>query len=281
MLILSLSPLPSMTAMHLQIEHHTEYRYETAVRYSIQELRLKPPNSHGQSIKNWKILTPIKGKTNQDAFGNEYQIFVQDAPYKSMSISAKGEVITTGGYEYTDLESAVSPYYLLQQTRLTLPSPEMLTYFKKLLPKKADLDSVLELASAIQNIIPYQSGITNFATTAMPSFAMKTGVCQDHSHIMLSLCRAANIPARYVSGYFFAEDSPNLASHAWVDICTDIDKAKWLSIDVTHACITDNRHIRLAIGRDYYSAAPIKGIRSGGGQEELSARISIHQTKVL
>ena len=151
MLILSLSPLPSMTAMHLQIEHHTEYRYETAVRYSIQELRLKPPNSHGQSIKNWKILTPIKGKTNQDAFGNEYQIFVQDAPYKSMSISAKGEVITTGGYEYTDLESAVSPYYLLQQTRLTLPSPEMLTYFKKLLPKKADLDSVLELASEFCN----------------------------------------------------------------------------------------------------------------------------------
>lgn len=167
-----LLPLPNMTAMHLQIEHHTEYHYETAVRYSIQELRLKPPNSQGQSIKNWKIFTPIKTKTNQDAFGNEYQTFVQDTPYKSMSISAKGEVISTGGYEYTDPESAVSPYYLLQQTRLTLPSPEMMAYFEKTLPKKAGLDSVLELASAIRNTITYQSGITNFATTAMQSFAM-------------------------------------------------------------------------------------------------------------
>ena len=51
--------------------------------------------------------------------------------------------------------------------------------------------------------------------------------------------------------------------------------------DVTHACVTDYRHIRLAIGRDYYSAAPIKGIRSGGGKEELDAKISIQQVKVL
>lgn len=270
-----------MTAIHLQIEHHTEYHYETTVRYSIQEVRLKPLNTQGQSIKNWKIFTPIKAKVNQDTFGNEYQTFSQDTPYKSMNISAKGEVISTGAYEYTDPDSTVSPYYLLQQTRLTLPSPEMLTYFEKSLPKKADLDSVLELASAICNAIAYQPGITNSATTATQSFASKIGVCQDHSHIMLSLCRAAKIPARYVSGYFFAEDSSNLASHAWVDVCNDIDLAKWFSIDVTHACATNNSHIRLAIGRDYYSVAPIKGIRSGGGQEELSARISIHQTKVL
>jgi transglutaminase-like putative cysteine protease len=95
--------------------------------------------------------------------------------------------------------------------------------------------------------------------------------------MMLSLCRASNIPARYVSGYFFAENSPNLASHAWVDVCTDISNGKWLSLDITHACLTDERHIRVAIGRDYYSAAPIKGIRSGGGDETLSARISIQE----
>ena len=102
-------------------------------------------------------------------------------------------------------------------------------------------------------------------------------VCQDHAHIMLSLCRASNIPARYVSGYFFAEESPNLASHAWIDYCSDIDTGIWTSVDITHACLTDSRHIRLAIGRDYYSVAPVKGVRSGGGGEELSANISIAQ----
>ena len=97
------------------------------------------------------------------------------------------------------------------------------------------------------------------------------------AHIMLSLCRASGIPARYVSGYFFAEESPNLASHAWIDFCSDIDKGIWTSVDITHACLVDSRHIRLAIGRDYYSAAPVKGVRSGGGGEELSANISIQQ----
>lgn len=271
----------NMTMMHLKIEHHTEYHYESMVRYSIQELRLNPLQCAEQTIKNWRVQSPIKLKQNIDAFGNECQTFVLDSPYKSMSITAKGEVLTTGGFEHTDIASAVSPYYLLQQTNLTQVSPEMLIYFEKSLPKKIALDSLLELASAIQTAVIYQSGITNFATTAMQSFAMKSGVCQDHSHIMLSLCRAANIPARYVSGYFFAEESPNLASHAWVDVCVNPEAGKWLSIDITHACTTDNRHIRLAIGRDYYSAAPIKGIRSGGGQEDLSARISIHQSKVL
>jgi len=90
----------------------------------------------------------------------------------------------------------------------------------------------------------YTPGQTNFATTAAQSFAMKSGVCQDHAHIMLGLCRASGIPARYVSGYFFAEESPNLASHAWIDFCTDIDKGLWLSIDITNACFTDARHVR-------------------------------------
>jgi transglutaminase-like putative cysteine protease len=270
-----------MTALHLQIEHHTEYHYENPVRYSIQELRLSPPATNGQTILNWRIQSPIKAKADHDAFGNTCHTFVLDSPYKTMSIAAKGEVKSTACHAYTDDTNAVSPYYLLQATTLTQTSAEMRAHFESVIPKKRDLDSILILADAIRNTVRYQSGITHFATTAMQSFAMKTGVCQDHSHIMLSLCRFAGIPARYVSGYFFAQESPNLASHAWVDVCIAPEKGAWLSIDVTHACPTDDRHIRLAIGRDYYCAAPIKGIRSGGGHEELSARISIQQIRVL
>ena len=270
-----------MNPMHLQIEHHTEYQYDNPVRYSIQELRLSPLDSKGQTILKWQIQSPVKAKSNQDAFGNTYQTLVLDTPYKSMNITAKGEINSLGSYEYQDDTHAVSPYYLLQPTALTQISQAMQAHFESALPKKRDIDSALSLADAIRTSIRYQAGITTFATTAAQSFAMQTGVCQDHSHIMLSLCRFANIPARYVSGYFFAEESPNLASHAWVDVCLDAEKGRWISIDVTHACLTDQRHIRLAIGRDYYSAAPIKGIRSGGGQEELRARISLQHVKVL
>ena len=263
--------------MHLKIRHRTEYRYETPVRYSIQELRLTPPTVAGQQIDKWKISTPIKASNSIDTFGNVCSVFVQESPYTSMMIEAEGEIRTQDAYELIDDAKAVSPYYLLQQTNLTEPTPEMLEYFSYGLPNKNSVDQILKLAEAVQGLIQYAPGETNFATTAAQSFAMKLGVCQDHAHIMLALCRASNIPARYVSGYFFAEESPNLASHAWIDFCSDIAKGIWTSVDITHACLTDSRHIRLAIGRDYYSAAPVKGVRSGGGGEELSATISIQR----
>ena len=263
--------------MHLKIRHRTEYRYETPVRYSIQELRLTPPSTAGQQIDKWKISTPIKASNSIDSFGNVCSVFVQESPYTSMMIEAEGEVHTQDAFEFIDEAKAVSPYYLLQQTHLTETTPEMLDYFSYSIPKKNSVDQVLKLAEAVQGLIVYTPGQTNFATTAAQSFAMKSGVCQDHAHIMLGLCRASGIPARYVSGYFFAEESPNLASHAWIDFCVDIAKGLWLSIDITNACFTDARHVRLAIGRDYYSAAPVKGVRSGGGGEELSASISITQ----
>jgi transglutaminase-like putative cysteine protease len=53
--------------MHLKIHHRTEYRYETPVRYSIQELRLTPPDVAGQKIDKWKISTPIKASNSHDA----------------------------------------------------------------------------------------------------------------------------------------------------------------------------------------------------------------------
>ena len=263
--------------MHLKIHHRTEYRYETPVRYSIQELRLTPPTVVGQEIHKWKVSTPIKSTSSTDTFGNICNVFVQESPYTSMMIEAEGEVHTQDAFEFIDDAKAVSPYYLLQQTHLTEPTEEMLKYFSASLPKENSVDEVLKLAGVIQKTIEYSPGQTNFASTAAQSFAMKSGVCQDHAHIMLGLCRASNIPARYVSGYFFAEESPNLASHAWIDFCSDIDKGIWTSVDITHACLIDARHIRLAIGRDYYSAAPVKGVRSGGGGEKLSASISIQQ----
>jgi transglutaminase-like putative cysteine protease len=263
--------------MHLKIRHRTEYRYETPVRYSIQELHLTPPSTAGQKVGKWKIATPIKATNSIDSFGNLCSVFVQESPYTSMMIEAEGDVQTQDAFEFSDDENAVSPYYLLQQTNLTEPTTEMLEYFSSKLPKKNTIDQVLKLAEAVRESITYSPGQTNFATTAAQSFAMKSGVCQDHAHIMLALCRASNIPARYVSGYFFAEESPNLASHAWIDYCSDINTGVWTSIDITHACLTDSRHIRLAIGRDYYSVAPVKGVRSGGGGEELSANISIAQ----
>ena len=158
--------------MHLKIRHRTEYRYESPVRYSIQELRLTPPQLAGQQVDKWKISTPIKASNSVDTFGNICSVFVQEAPYTSMMIEAEGEVHTQDAFEFIDNAKAVSPYYLLQQTNLTEPSDRMLSYFSSKLPKKNTVDEVLKLAAAVQEAVVYFPGQTNFATTAAQSFAM-------------------------------------------------------------------------------------------------------------
>ncbi len=48
----------------------------------------------------------------------------------------------------------------------------------------------------------YEAGATAIGVTTDEVLARRTGVCQDYSHLLVALCRASGIPARYVSGYF-------------------------------------------------------------------------------
>lgn len=48
-----------------------------------------------------------------------------------------------------------------------------------------------------------------------------------------------------------------------------------MSIDVTHRSPASGRHCRLAVGRDYLDACPVRGVRRGGGAEEMEVAVSV------
>jgi transglutaminase-like putative cysteine protease len=86
------------------------------------------------------------------------------------------------------------------------------------------------------------------------------------------------IPARYVSGYIDPGNSDHAESHAWVDVWVDdLGFTGWASIDVTHAKFQNAQYCRLAIGRDYDSAAPVRGVRRGGGMESMEVHVSVER----
>ena len=85
---------------------------------------------------------------------------------------------------------------------------------------------------------------------------------------------SSGVPARYVSGYLMSGDEGDIASHAWVDVWLEKPGA-WLGIDVTHQSVAGARHCRLAVGRDYLDAAPVRGVRRGGGRETLEVRVLV------
>jgi transglutaminase-like putative cysteine protease len=134
----------------------------------------------------------------------------------------------------------------------------------------------MRLAERIFGAVAYQSGATSVFSTAAEALALGAGVCQDHAHLFLACCHARGVSARYVSGYIDPESSGHAASHAWVDAwANDPGFSGWVSIDVTHARLMTDAYCRLAVGRDYDTAAPVRGIRRGGGDEVMRVDVQI------
>jgi transglutaminase-like putative cysteine protease len=51
---------------------------------------------------------------------------------------------------------------------------------------------------------------------ASTTFQRQTGDCDDLSFLYISLCRAVDIPARFIRGFLVEEE--NAVSHAWVEV---------------------------------------------------------------
>ena len=120
----------------------------------------------------------------------------------------------------------------------------------------------------------YTSSSRDVQSPAATAFKNGEGVCQDHAHVFIAAARAVGMPARYVSGYLYTGDSTDAASHAWVDAWLGPD-AGWQSIDVTHRRPALSNYCRLAVGRDYLDAAPVRGMRHGGGGERMEANVLV------
>src|SRR5260370_971135 len=106
----------------------------------------------------------------------------------------------------------------------------------------------------------------------------RRGVCQDFAHIMTTLVRELRIACRYVSGYLFhrAEDQDRSAAdatHAWVEAL--LPGLGWVGFDPTNNLVAGERHIRVAIGRDYGDVPPTRGVFKGEAKSELSVAVQV------
>lgn len=98
----------------------------------------------------------------------------------------------------------------------------------------------------------YLPGATTVKTTAAEALALGQGVCQDYTHIFISLCRLAGVPARYAAGMMLGEG----ASHAWAEVWAD---QRWIGMDPTNNRVTDETYIKLTHGRDFGDGAIDRG----------------------
>ena len=262
--------------MKLHIQHVTRYDYSAPLQYALQSLCLTPQGSAHQTVHAWAVQAPGTLFEARDGYGNVAHTCSVTRRVMAGAVSAIGTVETHGEPELVD--DAVPGQLYLRPTPLTQPHVRLAELGGPLSGGTApDAAKALALAKAVLARVPYRPRTTTVRTTAMEALALGGGVCQDHAHVYIAACRAHGVPARYVSGYFHAPGADHLASHAWVDVCVDVPAHRWLSVDVTHGCLIDERHVRLAVGPDYAACSPIRGVREGGGAESMRVRIDIRE----
>ena len=264
--------------MRLTIQHETRYRYRNAPVSVIELLRLTPCNTDTQSVRDWRIVISedVPLRRFEDAFGNINHTFTAPITNSELVISATGMVETTGtsGVISGGPERLPVGVYL-RETDLTMITPELaaLAGEARAASDGSNLDFAHTLNGLVNERIQFDEEATHAATAASDALAAGCGVCQDLAHILIAAARAEGVPARYVSGYQFAEGRARdeHASHAWVEL--HIEDLGWVAFDPTAGASSSESYIRVAIGLDYLSAGPVRGAAYGGDGEELEVSV--------
>ena len=263
--------------MQLHIRHETIYRYEHPIKYSVQRLHLTPRRDPSQRALAWNIGAPGRRLEQVDAYGNVAHLLTLEEPHREVRIVVQG-VVETSETDARQDDGPLSHLAYLAPTALTTPNDEIRRFAEQSRGAADAPRAIAEaLAEAVCGAIRYRPGSSEVTDTAGAAFANGAGVCQDQSHVFLTCARAIGIPARYVSGYLYTGDSSDTASHAWVDVWLGAD-AGWHSLDVTHRRPAIGSYCRLAVGRDYLDAAPVRGVRHGGGSETMEASVLVAES---
>ncbi|HEY3657969.1 MAG TPA: transglutaminase family protein [Steroidobacteraceae bacterium] len=263
--------------MQMHIRHETRYRYERPVKYSVQSLHLTPRRDLSQRALAWSIAAPGRRLEQVDAYGNISHLLTIEEPHREIHIVVHG-VVETADTEARQDDGPLSPLAYLAPTKLTAPNDELRAFAQQALTKVTDpRDRAQKLAEAVFDAVRYKSGTSDVQDSAAVALKSGEGVCQDHAHVYIASARSMGIPARYVSGYLYTGDSSDAASHAWVDVWLG-SEIGWQSIDVTHKCPAVRTYCRLAVGRDYLDAAPVRGVRQGGGGEKMEANVLVAES---
>ena len=279
--------------MHYAIRHLTKFRYSAPISESFMELRMQPRTEPSQHCV-WFDLS-IKPRTRltsyRDHLGNLVHHF--DVPGHHTQLAIKSEAVvdilpqtvpeSLGAEAWEDLDAMVAEgdyWEMLMPSRFASPSDLLFKLARELDVQRRDDPLVLlrELSARLDEMFEYAPQATKVDSPIDEALSNRRGVCQDFAHIMIALVRGVRIPCRYVSGYLFhrVEDhdrSAEDATHAWVEAL--LPGLGWVGFDPTNNLIASQRHIRVAVGRDYGDVPPTRGVFKGEAKSELSVSVKV------
>jgi transglutaminase-like putative cysteine protease len=286
--------------MLLEIRHLTEYHYAGPVRESVMELWMQPQKSGSQRLVSFEldIDPPARLFSYADSFGNAVYHFDVPQPHQSLRIEARAAVETDPRVDLPDaldqnewgrLKSEfvmADGFEFLQPWGYAVATPALKAFMQQkgidALRQLDPLTALHRLNQIVYDSFDYVPGTTEADSPIDLALEAGSGVCQDFTHIMLAICRAWGIPARYVSGYLFTDaaegdrSNPD-ATHAWVEVF--LPSLRWVGFDPTNNMLAGERHVVVAIGRDYTDVPPSRGVYKGDEDSQLVVGVSVRRAR--
>jgi transglutaminase-like putative cysteine protease len=272
------------------IHHITKYEYDRPVKESVNEIRIYPIACKEQEVLYHQVnITHYPGiLLLSDYWGNLTGMFNLMPSHTELIIESKLIIRTLAPAEIS-LNQVADLDDLKKESSGNLSLLELSVAQETELKEKIDAISrefyttgmpvttiVEKCGDYIFNNFKYIKGITTIETTTKEILELRSGVCQDFANVMLEILRSLGIPSRYVSGYICPNQNGMRgegATHAWVEAW--IPGQGWTGSDPTNNVWVTNHHVKLAVGRNFNDASPVKGTFKGPARQSLSVHVSV------
>jgi transglutaminase-like putative cysteine protease len=261
------------------------YQYAAPVSRACTRLRLLPRPRHGGQRAIQADLAidprPRRARSFIDGFGNCVIEVEHDRLPAHLEVTAEicVALAPAGASEpLAPAEIAAAHTLYLAATRLVDRDTEielLAAGLRREFPEDERL--ARECMRRVHREMRYRPGTTGIATPASSAFARREGVCQDFAQVMLALCRAASLPARYVSGHLEGEGQ----MHAWVEALyppAACGAPAWHALDPTHDREALAAYVTIAVGRDFADISPISGWCYGAAPGRLTSQQQTRKT---
>ena len=292
--------------VRFSVTHVTRYSYSEPVAVSHNTCHLAPRDLSYQRVQGHRIEispTPTAQHQVKDWFGNTAHVVSVQSPHTELVVTSTSTIerLTPPW----PLASVTLPWEVVaEQIRLAtdpmVQSAVEFSYPSPMLPVHRDLLAfiqplatpgrpALELALALNHLIneefTYDPSATDVTTPVIEALANRHGVCQDFALVMIGALRSLGLPARYVSGYLETTPPPGRprmvgadASHAWAQVWVGdprLGDGGWVDLDPTNDCLPGERHLTVAIGRDFADVSPLRGLILGGGKGKVHVAVDV------
>jgi len=285
--------------MKYRVRHVTEYMYSEAVTTSHHELHLRPRETPGQTVDDESLTIspdPALRRDRVDWFGNPATHLAIHSRHTRLAVTSTFVVDIArepppdddGSWEAArDWVRAGADAEARAALEISLPSPRAVPSAAarafaepSFTPGRPLAEAARDLTHRIHAEFTYDPAATDVATSVDEVLRGRRGVCQDFAHVQLACLRAFGLAARYVSGYLVTHHAPDEktligadASHAWVSV--GLPGGEWLDLDPTNDVVPTDRHIVIAVGRDFGDVTPMRGVLLGGGRHELIVGVDV------